>query len=189
MNRPVKRRWIFPLALEPIALEPNEVELRRPDEPTPPADDSRPIPTDASGAKRSGPGPGRGGRWWQAIVAAWRSHRRARMRSRAMRVAMWRFGRLHPHWYDAMFDASFLRRFPAGSVADMEASALAREWTRQFRYHDVRRIERDARLVTPVAESFLALLQDAQGEEACAQCAAHGAPMARRRRIAGRVEA
>ena len=193
-RRQARKRWIFPLALEPIALEPNEYDLREAERP-PPADAGAPQPPEGVGsgtrsstasrgkgltpscgeAQPSAPGnepehvpPRRPGGVLAAparLVRAWRSHHRARIRRRALQVALWRFARLHPHWYDAMFDDAFLRRLPAASLSEMEASVLAREWTRQFRYHDVRRVERDARLVTPVAESFLALLQAAEREE------------------------
>ena len=104
-------------------------------------------------------------RWLVRILDANAAERRRR---RALRTAMWRFARLHPHWYDGLFDETFLGRLPAASLTEMDATALAREWTHQYRYRDQRHRERDVRQVAPVAESFLTLLATAEADLATA---------------------
>jgi hypothetical protein len=95
-----------------------------------------------------------------------------RRRRRALVIAMQRFAKLHPEWYESLFDEVFVARLPADAIAEMASTELAREWTRQFTYCDQRRRERDVRQLTPVAESFLRLLLMAEDELAARRSAA-----------------
>lgn len=89
---------------------------------------------------------------------------RRRTQDRALSVAIDRFGKLHPTWHEAFFDETFVRRVFAAADGTVDAPTLAREWTRQFRYHDPRQRERDIRQLEPVADSFLHLLAQAGAE-------------------------
>lgn len=91
-------------------------------------------------------------------------HFRQRSSRRATARAIRNFSRLHEEWYQSAFDEWFLTRLPEGLLDSKDAAALAREWTRQFRYEDERRRERDVEQLLGVAESFLALLAAAEEE-------------------------
>lgn len=97
-----------------------------------------------------------------ADVLAKDAERRAQ--HRALEIAMERFRHLHPTWHESLFDDSFVRRVLEAEEGNADARTLAREWTRQFRYRDPRRRERDVRQLEPVADSFLALLAQAKEE-------------------------
>lgn len=98
-------------------------------------------------------------------VARWISAFRCRrLERRAVRIAIARFSKLHPHWYESCFDEVFLRRLPVSRLGAVGAEELALEWTRQFRYSDQRVRNRDVRQVRPVADSFLRLLADVKDE-------------------------
>lgn len=90
-------------------------------------------------------------------VGAWRDARARRRHEAALRRAFGDFRALHAAWAEACFDLHLLRHGGAEAVAAGDAEALALAWCAQFRYRDMRRRERDLRLVTPVAASFLAL--------------------------------
>lgn len=77
--------------------------------------------------------------------------------------ALHRFARLHPSWHASLFDAAFLARLPE-DLHGRDATGIARAWTRQFRYRDERRRERDVRRLEPVARSFLRLLAETEAE-------------------------
>lgn len=85
-----------------------------------------------------------------------------RAKSGARGVAMDRFSKLHPYWYESAFDETLLERLPPGALDEIDAPGLAREWTRQFRYRDERRRDLDVARLAPVAQSFLSLLKDAE---------------------------
>lgn len=87
-----------------------------------------------------------------------------RVRRRALDIAMDRFEKLHPAWHESLFDRSFVRRVFSAQEEEIDATMLAREWTRRFRYQDERKRERDVRQLEPVADSFLRLLIQAEHE-------------------------
>lgn len=87
-----------------------------------------------------------------------------RTTARALDVAINRFKNLHALWYEALFDEAFVRRVFAAEGGRVDATTLAREWSRQFRYRDARQRERDIRQLEPVAESFLRLFAQANAE-------------------------
>lgn len=92
-------------------------------------------------------------------LARWR-HRRAR--AAAERRALAAFAAMHPDWHRSLFDATFLARPDVREAAERgDAVAMARAWTRQFRYRDERRRERDVRILTGPAGDYLALLEEA----------------------------
>jgi hypothetical protein len=69
---------------------------------------------------------------------------------------------MHPDWHRSLFDDAFLARPDAREAEGRgDAAALARLWTRQFRYRDERRRERDVRLLTGPAGDYLALFGEA----------------------------
>lgn len=104
----------------------------------------------------------RPGRWL-------RKCRQNRADRNALWVAIERFSMLHPHWYGAFFDQHFIERFPGAALECIDGAELAREWARQFRYTDERQRMIDIRQVTPVAESFLRLLDSTRRELRAAQ--------------------
>ncbi|MEX2542959.1 MAG: hypothetical protein WD314_14210 [Trueperaceae bacterium] len=91
-------------------------------------------------------------------------HVKEHIQRRSITVAVERFSKLHPHWYDSCFDRSFIDRFSPGAFTDLGATAMATEWTRQFNYRNERRRATDIRQLTPVAESFLTILAEAKAE-------------------------
>lgn len=92
-------------------------------------------------------------------LARWR---RRRARASARRRALTAFAAMHPDWHRSLFDAAFLARPDAREAEGRgDAAALARLWTRQFRYRDERRRERDVRILTGPAGDYLALLHEA----------------------------
>lgn len=90
--------------------------------------------------------------------------RNRRLERKAMSLAVWRFSKLHPNWYESCFDEAFLSRLAFSRLKAIDAEELAREWTRQFRYADQRVRSRDIHQVQPVADSFLRLLGEAKDE-------------------------
>lgn len=102
------------------------------------------------------------GRWAVRVVRRWQ---RQRARERAFRRAYREFRATHAHLHELCFDRRFLSGRGAEALACRDAQALARSWTTQFRYRDETRRAQDVRLLTPPAESFIALL-DAQLERA-----------------------
>jgi hypothetical protein len=98
------------------------------------------------------------------LASVLEEHVRRQIRRRAIKRAFQRFSRLHPEWHQSTFDEWFLSRLPEGLLETQDSAALALEWTRQFRYRNERQRERDAQQLTAIADSFLALLADAQAE-------------------------
>jgi hypothetical protein len=103
-------------------------------------------------------------RWQHTLSRVLEENVRQQIRRRSRSRALERFAQLHPRWYESTFDEWFIGRLPPGLLEARDATALAREWTRQFRYRDERRRESDIRRLTPVAESFLNLLESAEAE-------------------------
>lgn len=96
------------------------------------------------------------GRW----AGSWAGVQRARLHQRAMRRTWAAFRAASPGWWSALFDEHMLKRpLAAEAVAARDAEALARVWTEQFRYRDLRQREHDVRRVTEVAALFLSLLE------------------------------
>lgn len=89
-----------------------------------------------------------------------------RAQRRALHIAMMRFAKLHPMWHEALFDEAFVRHVFARAEGGVDPVTLAREWTRQFRYRDARKREREVCQLVPVAESYLRLLEEAWDEVA-----------------------
>lgn len=109
----------------------------------------RSIPASTPPAVEPEPGP----------LARWR---RRRARAAAEGRALAAFAAMHPDWHRSLFDAPFLARPDVREAAQRgDAAAMARAWTRQFRYRDERRRERDVRVLTGPAGDYLALLDEA----------------------------
>lgn len=106
-------------------------------------------------AERARAVPGPGGR-----AGSWVGVRRAHLHQRAMRRAWAAFRAALPGWWSALFDEHMLKRpLAAEAVATRDAEALARVWTGQFRYLDLRQRDHDVRRLTEVAALFLSLLE------------------------------
>lgn len=99
-------------------------------------------------------------RWQRVLTRTMQEAARRRATRHALGRAMRHFSHLHPHWYGLRFDEAFLTRLPDGLLGEADATALAREWARQFCYRDARQREREVRQLVPVVESFLALLDE-----------------------------
>lgn len=98
---------------------------------------------------------------FHTLLAGWRTRR---ARDRAVRKALARFSALHPDWYAACFDETFVRRIGMDAVLAGPPVDVARSWTLQFRYAEERSRERDVRQLIPVVESFVTLLRGALEE-------------------------
>lgn len=96
----------------------------------------------------------------RALAEALAADARRRAERCALRRALAAFTAHHPHWAASGCDPDLLARPDgAAALAAHDAAALARAWTRRFRYRDERRRERDVRRLEPVAGHLLALLE------------------------------
>jgi hypothetical protein len=82
-----------------------------------------------------------------------------RARRLAQRRAIARFARIHPIWFESLFDSNLLRSLPE-DFSKRDPASVARSWTLQFPYGNEARRERDVERLEPVARDFLQVLAE-----------------------------
>lgn len=99
------------------------------------------------------------------VTRFWVQRRQTQKFANAVQAVYQRWATRYPQWANAFFDQHFLAqhterlstRYGEGRLGE-EASILASQWAKQFRFHPLRQ-EQLVREVTPAVTNFLRLLK------------------------------